>query len=215
MATRDYFAVFGSGNPATKTGLAPTFITFVTSSGANGTPPAISEPGAKGIYKFSYDASATLIAFVLDGATTGLATSDRYVVGVLDPQDTFGVTLNAIGLSLTGFANTAIALGSTGVALGTTAVALGNTSVALGTTGVAIGTTALSYLGGIGTPASAIGSTSVNPTDLFGFLRRAQEFMEGNQTYTKATGALQFYSRGNTLIAQKTVSDTSTQTTKT
>lgn len=219
MATRDYFAVFGSGAPSTKSGLAPTFITFITTTGANGTPPSISEPGSKGIYKFSYDASATLITFVLDGATTGLATADRYIVGVLDPQDTFGVTLNAIGLSLIGFANTSIALGTTAVALGTTSVALGTTSVALGTTNIAFGTTNVAIgttlMGLFGTPSSAIGFTNVNPVDIFGFLRRAQEFQEGNQNYAKATGILQYTSRGNTMIAQKTISDTATQTTRT
>lgn len=168
MATRDYFAVFGPGNPATNSGLTPTFITFISSTGAAGTPPAISEPGSKGIYKFSYDASATLISFVMDGFTTGLATPDRYISGVLDPYDTFGVTLNAIGVTLNA----------------------------------------------IGSPSDSIGTPSVDPTTLFGFLRRAQEFGEGNATYIKASGILNLSSRQNTLIASKTIIDTNTQTTK-
>lgn len=167
MATRDYFAVFGSGNPVTRTGLAPTFITFVSSTGAAGTAPAITEPGSKGIYKFSYDASATLIVFTLDGATTGVPNTDRYVSGILEAQDAFGVTLSAVALS-------------------------------------------------IGSTASSFGSTGVDPGDLYGFMKRSLEMAEGNQTYTKATGLLDFYSRGSsTLLREKNISDSASTTTKT
>jgi hypothetical protein len=196
MATRDYFFVFGSGNPSTKSGLAPTFITFMSPTGVAGSAPSISEPGSKGVYKVSYDASATLMFFTLDGATTGLVTSDRYISGVFEGQDQIGVTLNALSASFAAFQNTAIALGTTAVA---------------------------GYLGlssplmlAIGTTASSFGSTSVDPGSLFGFLRRAQEMAEGNQTYTKTSGILDFYSRGSsTLLREKTISDSTATTTKT
>lgn len=222
MATRDYWAVFGSGAPSTKSGLAPTFITFITATGANGTPPAITEPGSKGLYKFSYDASATMISFVLDGATTGLSTSDRYVVGVLDPQDTFGVTLNAFGVSLNALSTTMIAQGATivgiGASLNAASVTLGGIGLSL--VGIAatltpVATGVAGLVTSVGSTASSIGSTSVDPGDIYGFLKRAQEFQEGNQTYTKATGILDYMSRGNTLIAEKTISDTATETTRT
>lgn len=215
MATRDYFAVFGSGAPSTKSGLAPTFITFITTTGANGTPPAISEPGSQGIYKFSYDASATLITFVLDGATTGLDTSDRYIVGVLDPQDTFGVTLNAIGVSAAAVGVTLAGMGVTLAGMGSTITGIGNTVIAIGDTLAPIGADVAGLVTSIGTSSSSIGFTNVQPVDIFGFLMRAQEFAEGNQNYAKATGILGYFSRGNTMIAQKTISDTATETTRT
>lgn len=93
MAARDYWLVFGSGNPALKSGLSPTFITFVDGTGATLAPPSITETYVgTGLYKFSYEATLT-IAFTCDGATTGLSTSDRYIVGVLDPQDWMGQRL--------------------------------------------------------------------------------------------------------------------------
>lgn len=242
---RDYWAVFTSGAPSTTSGLAPTFITFINGSGANITPPSISEPGTKGLYKFSYDATQT-IAFVLDGATTSLGSGStvRYLSGVLDPQDTFGSTLTAIGATVTShntlFTNlgtTLVAIGSTNLAMGVTQAGMGNTLAAVGVSLTAQGSTILGIgasltaqgntiaalgasFGGlaafIGSTASSIGSTSADPVDLFGFAKRALEFMEGNQTYTKATGILDFYSRGSsTLLREKTVSDGVTQTTKT
>ncbi len=251
MATRNYWAVFGSGAPSTYSGLAPTFITFVSSSGTNGTPPAITEPGSKGLYLFAFDASATMIAFVMDGATTGLATADRYISGVLDPYDTFGVTLNAIGSALTSQGSTLTGIGSsligiggsltsigstqlgngilltnlgtTMVAIGVTNVAIGSTQTAngilitnLGTTTVGLGSSLSGLAGFVGTTTSSFGSTSVDPTTLFGFLKRAQETVEGNEVYTKSTGVMTISSRGSsTLLASKTIADTSSQTTKT
>lgn len=191
---RDYWAAFGGGSLGAKSGLAPTFITFINGSGSGIVSPAITEPGTKGLYKFSYDATQT-IAFILDGATTGLAASDRYVSGTLEPQDNFGITLAAIGTTTAGMGVTLSGLGVTVSAIGTS---LGSLAVLIGST------------------ASSFGSTSVDPGDLFGMLKRLQEFQEGNNTYIKATGILDFYSRGSsTLLREKTVSDNSTQTTKT
>jgi hypothetical protein len=145
----------------------------------------------------------------------------------------FGASNLAIGTTLFGFGVSNLAIGNTLLGYGVTNVALGTTAVAsgwgnatfigqMGTTLVGIGNTA-AFFGNssalfsyIGSTASSFGSTSVDPSTLFGFLKRAQEFMEGNNTYTKATGVLDFYSRGSsTLLAEKTVSDTSTTTTKT
>lgn len=234
MATRDYWFAFGSGSPSTNTGLAPTFISFVNGSGQTIAPPSITETYAgTGLYKASYQATQT-ICFVLDGATTGLASADRYIAGVFDPNDLFGVTLSAssvtlaaIGLTLTAQGSTLVGIGNTGIALGTTAVAQNVGLLAQGVTLTALGNTTLAQFGPLGTSLSAIGlligstassygSTSTDPSDVLGFLKRAQEFMEGNQVYTKSTGILDFFSRGSTtLLREKTVSDTSTITTKT
>ncbi len=262
---RDYFFAFGSGNPSTYASLAPTFITFVNSAGTTFSAPSIAEkyPGS-GLYYVSYGATQTM-AFVLDGATSGLATADRYIAGVFDPYDQFGVTLNAayalgvtgvaIGTTLTGFGlsnialgNSNIALGMTNVAIGLTGTAIGNLNIGLGNTNIAlesIGLTAMAGYGitqvaqgatlvgignslsaigfslgsmalAIGSTASTIGSTAISPGDVMGFLMRAREFAEGNQTYTKATGLLDYYVRGGvTLLIEKTVSDSSLTTTKT
>lgn len=201
MATRNYWAAFGGGSLGAKSGLAPTFITFINTSGSGIVSPAITEPGSKGLYTFAYDATQT-IAFVLDGATTGLAASDRYVSGVLDPYDTFGVTLNAISATQAAQSTLMANMGATLTAGGVTLAAIGSSLSGIGSL--------------IGSTASSFGSTSVDPVDLFGFLMRAQEFMEGNQTYAKSTGILDFYSRGSsTLLIEKTITDDSTSTTKT
>lgn len=268
---RDYWFAFGA-QPSVATGLAPTFITFVNSAGNTIAPPTITETYAgTGLYKANYNATQT-IAFVLDGATTGLAISNRYIFGVFDPQDTMGQTLTAIGntaiaigtsnialgntaiafgvstiafgATLVGLGNSGLAYGQTGVAIGTSNIALGITNVAIGTsnialgmtnvaigtsnialgmTNVALGTTAvaigtsLSFATiGIGNTASSFGDSSTDPVTLFGYVKRLQEFLEGNQVYTKATGGLVFSSRGSSVtLASKTVSDTTSQTTKT
>lgn len=257
---RDYFFAFGGGNPATNASLTPTFITFVNNAGTTFAPPAIAEkyPGS-GLYYVSYGATQTM-AFVLDGATSGLATTDRYISGVFDPYDQFGVTLNsayALGVTNLSYVTQILANGTTLFALdtlnfglGTTAVAgitlvygqgstlfaldsvgnsiitfIGNSLIAQSTELFAIGSTlsSISSLGSsflglasiLGTTASSYGSTNVDPVDVMGYLKRNRELMEGNQVYTKATGLLDLYVRGGaTLLIEKTISDTSTQTTK-
>lgn len=148
-------------------------------------------------------------------------------------------TLAALGTTSVALGTTSVALGNTNAALGTTSVALGTTALAgitlnfqLGTSLAAASTsltaqavTILSYvsiagagnatiIGLIGTASSAIGSTSIDPTDLFGYLKRAQEFREGNQTFSKTAGTWSISSRGNTLLATKTLTNSSTTVTK-
>lgn len=201
MAVRDYWAVFGSGAPSSASGLNPTFIAFINGGGSNITPPSISEPGSKGLYRFQYDATQT-IAFVLDGATTALASSSRYVVGVLDPQDQIGVTVLAIGVTTS--------------AIGSTLAGIGSSLVGLGSTLQFLGAGLTQIVNSIGSTASSFGSTSIDPTDLFGFLKRSQEFQEGARTYTKSSGTLQFFDRGaSTLLVEQTVTDSTTQTNRT
>ncbi len=228
---KTYTLQFGSGDPRVFTGLNATFLIFANaSSGATVTPPSITELFAgTGIYKFTWG-TTTPIAFLADAATTSPGTAGRYVSGSLDPADRadeYGTTMIALGTTLIGYGVTGLAIGTTGlgfgqsaVASGITAVGLGNTAVATallilaqGSSGNAIGTSILSL---IGTTGDSFGSTSVDPTTLFGFLKRSQEFWEGNQTYTKATGLLDFYSRGSsTLLVEKTIADTASSTTKT
>ncbi len=67
----------------------------------------------------------------------------------------------------------------------------------------------------LGYTASSFGSTSTDPADVFGFLKRAQEFNEGNQTFLKSSGQWQIFSRGSsTLFAIKTLTNSATGVTK-
>jgi hypothetical protein len=228
-----YWLRFGSGDPRTYGGLSPTFLIFKTADGTNITPPAIAEVSGTscGLYAFEWG-TTTSIGFLADAATTSPGSTGRYVSGSLDPSDRiseYGTTLLAIGTTNFALGTTNVALGTTNVALGTTNVALGTTSVALGltnvgfgttnvalgTTAIAIGTTAISYLSGltttlagIGSTASSFGSTSVDPVDVFGYLKRIQEHLEGNEVYIKSTGILSISSRGSsTLLATKTLTN--------
>jgi hypothetical protein len=195
VATRPYWLSFGA---SAVSGLAPTFIQFRSTAGSTLAPPSITEPGSFGMYLFNYD-PITQVAFICDGATSGLAFNDRYVQGVLDPFDQFGVTMVAQGNSL-------FALGTSNIALGTSIYALGVSIYAFGTTSSAL----------LGTTASSYGTDSVDPQSIFGFLKRAQETREGNEDYTKSSGVLTISSRGSSqLFATKTISDSTTSTTKT
>lgn len=85
--TKNYLVKFGSGNPASFSGLSPTFITFYIGSTfpwLTATPPGISEISAGvGLYTFAYGTSLS-IAFVVDGGNS-LSSTDRFVTGILDP----------------------------------------------------------------------------------------------------------------------------------
>jgi hypothetical protein len=154
----------------------------------------------------------------------------------------YSTTFAAVSSTLTALGTTNVALGTSNVALGTTNVALGTSNVALGTTAVAIGTSlasvaqtliaigetnvaigltnaaignTLSILDSkIGSTLSTFGSISSDPVDIYGYLKRVQEFLEGQSTFTKLSGGWDIKSRGGSLIASKTLTNTSSQVTK-
>ena len=71
-------------------------------------------------------------------------------------------------------------------------------------------------VGGILNNNDSIGTTAIDPGTVIGWLKRAQEFMEGNATYIKSTGVWDISSRGSsTLLAVKTLANNTTQSTKT
>lgn len=195
----NYWFSFGS-QPSAAASLSPTFITFTNTSGATSAAPAITErPPGSGLYTVSYGATVSM-AFILDGATTGLGTSQRYIPGCFDPQDNMSATLTVIGGSLA-------VMGVTLSAIGTTLAGMGNTLSSIGVTGA--GLAAL-----IGDTSSSFGSTSADPTTVFGFLKRSQEMAEGNRSYAKASGLLDYYSRGSsTLLIEKVITDNTAGTT--
>jgi hypothetical protein len=268
---KSYVMRFGSGDPRTYTGLAPTFLIFCTDTGTTLASPGISEVlSGSGLYYFNWG-TTTPISFLADAATTSPGTSGRYVAGSIDPADradeygttlvAIGTTLNAIGTSHIAQGNTMIALGTTTIAIGTTnfalgtsnvalgisnialgtsnfalgtsiyaleqtlgstLVAIGNTAIALGTSNIALGTTAVAIgtslfasnasltvnIAGIGSAGSTFGGAASDPVDLFGYMKRIQENLEGNSSFTKGSGAWQIYSRGSSvLLTTKTVAN--------
>lgn len=201
MASKIFTAIFtgASANPSAATGLTPTLIVFKRlDTNADLSAPAISEVNATGIYKFSYEATLP-IAFIMDGTSSAPA-GTRYVVGSLDPIQ----YVDQIATSL-------MAIGTSNFALGTSMYVGFQTLLAVGLTSGAIGLT-LGVL--IGTASSSIGSTSADPTDVMGHLKRAMEVREGNAVFTKTSGIWDIKSRGGTLLAQKTLSNAVTTVTK-
>lgn len=67
----------------------------------------------------------------------------------------------------------------------------------------------------IGTLSDSYGSTASDPSSLLGYMKRNQEFHEGNSNFNKTTGIWDIYTRGSsTLIAEKTLTNTTTTATK-
>lgn len=195
---------FGAGNPITNSGLTCTFLQFNVIPGGATTPPGITEVNGQssGLYYFFYEpppGPTSAIAFVIDGATSSLG-NNRYVSGSIDP-------LQAVDERL-----------------GFTLNAIGNTLLAIGQS-FTFNSTAI--LAGIGTLADSFGSTVTDPTTIFGYLKRLQEFNEGNSVFNKTSGNWAIWSRGNTYtlgastyagssaqIASKTVLDNGSTVTK-
>lgn len=209
----NYWFSFGA-QPSAAASLSPTFITFTNTSGATSAAPSITErPPGSGLYTTSYNATVSM-AFVLDGATTGLATSQRYIAGCFDPQDNMSATLTVIGSSLSVMGGSLIVMGSSLSVMGSSLSVMGGTLNAIGTTIASMNTGASGIAALLGTSASSFGSTSADPTTVFGFLIRAQEFREGNRTYNKTSGVLDYYSRGSsTLLREKTITDSTSGST--
>lgn len=57
----------------------------------------------------------------------------------------------------------------------------------------------------LGTLSDSFGSTLADPTTVFGYLRRLQEYNEGNNVFNKVSGALQYWSRGVTYASGTSV----------
>ena len=67
----------------------------------------------------------------------------------------------------------------------------------------------------VGTTVSSFGDDSTDPSDVFGYLKRVQENLEGNAVFTKSSGVWDVSSRGSSvLLFQKTLSDNSSEATK-
>lgn len=161
---KNYWLLFGSGDPAVNSGLTPTFTLFFDYLGNTLTPPGITEPLAgSGYYLFQYAATLS-IAFLADGGAQ-LGSDARYVRGNLDPIQSVDQKVGAI--------------------------------------------------------TDSFGDNLTDPTTIFGFVKRIDEFLEGDQQYLKASGIWNIYSRAGasgplsgTLLREKTLSNDSTEVTR-
>lgn len=209
---KNYGVRFGSGDPRTYTGLSATFLQFINmATGATVTPPSISELFAgTGIYNFQWG-TTTPIAFLIDAATISPGANGRYVSGQLDPSD----RSNEYGATATYLGEQNLILGTTGIYWGLQNNILSTTMTANINTLLAISMTNTAYLGAVGSTASSFGTSVTDPTDLFGYLKRVIENLEGNETYYKASGALTILSRGSSYtLANKTLANSISLVTK-
>lgn len=102
--SKKYYLKFGSADPATNTGLSPTFTIFAWNGVTLLTPPGITEsPSGSGLYGFEYGPTVSIL-FKVDGGAA-LSTQDRFISSALDPiqavdekvgteNDSFGSTVN-------------------------------------------------------------------------------------------------------------------------
>lgn len=212
-----YSLKFGSGDPRTYTGMNATFLYFVNmTNGATLAPPAITESlTGSGIYQFQWG-TTTPIAFLADAATTSPGAALRYITGELDPADRadeYGASMIALGTTHIGQGVTSIALGTSNIALGTTAVALGTTLIGIGLSSIALGTTITNW---IGSTSSLIGNSTTMPSNLFGYLRRVDALLEGQQRFTKGNPAtlVQYDWTGATTLSSRSITNSVTLVTK-
>lgn len=209
--SKSYSVRFGAGDPRITAGLAPTLILFFRlTDGQTLTAPAFAEGlTGTGFYTFLYGTTQP-IAFLADGATTGLVGSQRYVTGQIDPDDRsdeYGNTMIALGNTLTA----ALPAG-----LGGTLTTIGTNVSNMGLTLIGLGNSSISAFSLLGSASSSFGNTMTDPSTVFGFLMRTQELFEGDQVYTKSGGLFQMFNRGSsTMLRQKTISDSASSTTKT
>lgn len=155
---KNYFLQFGAGDPATYTGLTPTFIIFSAFGTSALTAPGITEsPVGSGFYGFNYEPVIPVV-FKVDGGAS-VPSADRYITNALDP-------IQAVDER-------------------------------------------------IGTTSDSFGSTAVDPSTVIGYLKRNQEFSEGNAVFTKSSGLWDIYSRGSsTLLREKALTNTTSSATK-
>lgn len=66
----------------------------------------------------------------------------------------------------------------------------------------------------VGMSSDSVGSTGTDPTTIYGQIKRMQEYNEGDMTFIKATGTWEISTRGGTLIASKTLTNTTTSATR-
>lgn len=200
MSSKVYWLKFGSGDPRPNTGLTPTFLQFYDSTGQTYAAPSISEVKyggvtASGVYGFSYLIGAStlnsiyFLAYSVTAVSSGV-TSDKYITGVLDPVLAVDQSILGVSLNLSNQGSTLVGIGNS----------LAFSSLVIGST------------------ASSFGTTSVDPSSVFGYLKRLQELLEGDQVFYATGGTFLMYNRGalgaTTLLRTKTILNSGAQVTK-
>lgn len=95
---KDYWLRFGTGDPATNTGLSPTFTIFSAGGLTALSAPGITEtPTGSGLYRFQYGPTLSIV-FTCDGGAA-LSGGDRYIVGALDPIQTLDQQVGTVDAS--------------------------------------------------------------------------------------------------------------------
>lgn len=97
---KTYFLQFGSGDPATYSGLSPTLVVFAWGGVTAIAAPGITEsPVSSGFYQFAYGPTVPIV-FKADGGAT-VPAADRYITGALDPiqavDERIGTTQDSYG----------------------------------------------------------------------------------------------------------------------
>lgn len=223
--TKTYWLKFGSGDPRTNTGMSPTFLQFFDNTGQTLLAPGIAEikyggVTASGVYGFSYLISSTQSVYFLAFSVTLLTNAnDRYVTGVIDPILAIDQNVNGVGTTLVATGSTVLAISSSMASIGNTLLGIGNTVLAIGNTLPFLAGSGLTLNTLIGTTASSFGTSLTDPSTVFGYLKRLQEFLEGDNVFTSNSGQWLIYSRSSylgitTLLRTKTVINTGAIATK-
>lgn len=119
-----------------------------------------------------------------------------------------GVTQLAQGTLITQTDTDVLNLGTSFVAFGVSSIALGNTILAASGAG-----SSLSIL--IGSTASAIGDSVTDPSTLFGYVKRLNESILGQETFNKGSGAFIILDRtGATTLASRTITNSASMVIK-
>lgn len=122
-----------------------------------------------------------------------------------------GVILSSIDTDVTDARSDIQAVGVTNQAIGVSLMAIGASIYAGLGSGGSLSTDILAR---IGTTASTFGDSSTDPGTLYGFLKRMQEFNEGDASFVKSSGSWAISSRGGSLLATKTLANSSSTVTK-
>lgn len=163
---------------------------------------------AQGVSILAFGVSTLAFGSTLTGFGTSLTASQVSIAGQGTSITAQGVSITAQGVSLTAQGVSLFAFGTSTISFGVSLVALGNTILASTGTGSTLVVT-------IGTTASLIGNSTTDPSDLFGYVKRIAELIQGQQLFTKGSGVLDLYDRtGATLLTVRTVSNNASLVTK-
>ena len=210
---KTYGLKFTAEDPRDTTGLSPTLLTFASIDGTSVAVPGITEPiSGSGLYTFDATLLTTNPIYFLCDGTASAPTATRFVSGILDPVNSVDIQLTQHGTTTAAESVTLTAIGTTNAAINTTLAAIGTTNAAIGLT---VNQTVLNLDSKIGSTASAFGDNVTDPVDIYGYLKRALEFKEGDATFDKGTGVWTVQDRtGATTIASKTLANTVDEVTK-